>query len=341
MTDVSENISNFVVTNIKDDVVRRFLSHLIESVKSFEEQEGERCELVTRFKQELKDLADKLSVTESEIIEKLTAHATALKEHCNDSEKRLCSIETCVEMQIKKQLAEYNAEKKEMKDELEALKKELKTKSENENKERSQIKEEILRMREEMTLVTKDKDKTKEEEEGLHMKDFDDKPLGHKIKNLIGKLEDFAGQIVPADVTTRRKSIIETHSEEVQSKFVEPLLTNQATEEQPRPNGRGPLSHKDSGLSIISEGTSNESIRVQPISDQAVTDQSADQSINSSALSLDSGVVLREKTTSTPSVSVRMKKMRSISREDHTLLEVTWAMNDLLSALNKLYDCNS
>ena len=290
---------------------------MINSIKKFEEQEEE---LVAKLAQELKDLADKLTVTESEIIEKLTAHATALKKHCNDSEKRLCSIETCVEMQIKKQLAEYNAEKKEMKDELEALKKELKTKSENENKERSQIKEEILRMREEMTLVTKDKDKTKEEEVGLHIKDFDDKPLDHKIKNIIEKLEDFASQIVPADVTTRQKSIIKTHSEEVQSKFVEPLLTNEEMEDQLRPTGRGPLTHKGNVLSIIS-------------------DQSASQ--NSSTLSLDSGVILREKTTSSPSASVRMKKVRSISREDHTLLEVVWAMNDLLISLNKLYDYNN
>ena len=328
---------------------------MINSIKKFEEQEEE---LVAKLAHELKDLADKYSVTESDVIKifkKLTAHATALKKHCDDSDERLCSIETCVETQIKKQLSEpepeSDIEKKEMRDELEAIKKELKKKSENETKlseELSQLSsqcketsEEILRMREEMKLITKDKDKTKEEEEGLHMKDFDDKPLGHKIKNLIGKLENFAGQIVPADVTTRRKSIIETHSEEVQSKFVEPLLTDQATEEQPRPNGRGPLSHKDSGLSIISEGTNDQSIHDQPICDQAITDQSADQSINSSALSLDSGVTLREKTTSTPSASVRMKKMRSISREDHTLLEVTWAMNDLLSALNKLYDCNN
>ena len=290
---------------------------MINSIKKFEEQEEE---LVAKLAQELKDLADKLTVTESEIIEKLTAHATALKKHCNDSEKRLCSIETCVEMQIKKQLAEYNAEKKEMKDELEALKKELKTKSENKNKERSQIKEEILRMREEMTLVTKDKDKTKEEEVGLHIKDFDDKPLDHKIKNIIEKLEDFASQIVPADVTTRQKSIIKTHSEEVQSKFVEPLLTNEEMEDQLRPTGRGPLTHKGNVLSIIS-------------------DQSASQ--NSSTLSLDSGVILREKTTSSPSASVRMKKVRSISREDHTLLEVVWVMNDLLISLNKLYDYNN
>ena len=152
------------------------------------------------------------------------------------------------------------------------------------------------------------------------------------ITALLSMLDELATQMVPKETTDKRRSIIESHDNEVRTAhgFLSkdsfgditgsPILPRTCSASS---SGRGTLSRSDSNklFTIDEDGTSQ--------SEDQVSSQATDvqQSLPPSA----SKVPLRPKKTSTPAVSI-------ISEKEQNYLGVVWAMSDLTVAIKKLLE---
>ena len=159
------------------------------------------------------------------------------------------------------------------------------------------------------------------------------------ITALLSTLDELAAQMVPKETTNKRRSIMESHDNELRTahgllskdRFGEnvtglPILPHTYSGSS---SGRGTLGRDDSNkLFSIDEGGTSQS--EDQGSSQATDVQ---QSLPPSA----SKVLLRQNKTSTPAVN----RAQSISEKEQNYLGVVWAMSDLTVAIKKLLETDS
>ena len=158
------------------------------------------------------------------------------------------------------------------------------------------------------------------------------------ITALLSTLDELAGQMVPKETTTKRRSIIESHDNEVLTAHGLPSTFDDSITGSPLPrtfsgssSGIGTLSRGDSKKQLISIDEDEQSQSEDQVSSQATDVQ---QSLPPSA----SKVLLRPKKTSTPATN---RSQSIIIEKEHDYLRVVWAMSDLTVAIKKLLETDS
>ena len=147
-----------------------------------------------------------------------------------------------------------------------------------------------------------------------------------QISDLISKLDNLASQMIPKEATNRRRSMLETHTNEVRTaynlppkidsfdEFDSPMLPRTySASSSGIGSSTGPptLGRNDSKLFNIGEND-----------DTTPADES-----------LPPEVKLRQK-TSTPAV----RRGQSMTEKDHNYLEVIWTLSDFTNALKRLME---
>ena len=161
------------------------------------------------------------------------------------------------------------------------------------------------------------------------------------ITALLSTLDELAAQMVPKETTNKRRSMMESHDNELHTAhgiLIQDNFDDSTTESLTLPRtygassfGRGTLSRGDSNKPLFSIDEDEQSQSEDQVSSQATDVQ---QSLPPSA----SKVLLRPKKTSTPGV----KRTQSIiSEKEHNCLGVVWAMSDLTVAIKKLLETDS
>ncbi|XP_019860595.1 PREDICTED: uncharacterized protein LOC109588935 [Amphimedon queenslandica] len=287
-TDHSEN--EYVIIN-SDAFAGKLLKDLLNAVKIFREQ-------VSKFEKQLEEQLS-LSQTNKKDIAELQErfqkdHVEKFEEHCK----------------VVDELARLSKEN-------EALRKELKAT----NKKVKDLTDEVKKMQT-ATPVTE----TVENEAAAATSSVMEPPPSI-FSDLLSKLDDLASQMVPKEETNRRRSIIETHTNEVRTANNLPPKSDSFDESDSlqRTNSVSSSSVSSSGIgSSIGPSTLGRG-------DSKLFNIGEDENIPAADESLPPEVKLRPKTTSTP-----LRQRKSMTEKDHNILEVIWAMGDLANALKRL-----
>ena len=316
-TNSHEEGTESIVTNTDqgNTVAGELLKNLLGNIKTFRTQ-LETIEEQLKKSVSQKDIAD--------VKEMLEDHVTKFQKHCEEAAMRqdMQSKIECLSNENEKLRSELEATKKDYDKKIMTLSEAMESKlSTKENELRSELK-----------AMKKEYD---EQIRSLSVKIHQPPNVGEAngsapIVTLLSTLDELAGQMVPKETTNKRRSIIESHDNEVRTAHVlqdsfDDSVTESACFYIPRTNsgsssGIGTLSRNDSSkrLSNIDEDEPSKFEDQGPL-------QAAEQSLPK--------VLLRQK-TSTPTAN----RTKSISEKDHNYLGVIWAMSDLTVAIKKLLE---
>ena len=375
-TDKSEDATEFVVTNTDqgNTVAGKFLKKLLENIKTLRTQlevlEKQLTQLTDKESISQKDIADLKGAFED--------HVTEFHKHCEEAAMRQdmqelsSKINAChskeneLQSELKAVKEEYDEKIRSLSETIVAMETKLSTK-ESELKATKEEYDEKIRTLSETIVAMETKLSTKENELQSELKatkeEYDEKikSLSENIEKirqpslegdaaganasspitaLLSTLDELATQMVPKETTNKRRSIMESHDNELRT--AHGLLSQDSFDDSitgspilPRTSstsssGRGTLGRSDSNkLFSIDEGGTSQS--EDQVSSQATDVQ---QSLPPSA----SKVSLRQKKTSTPAVD---RTQSIISMKEHNYLGVVWAMSDLTVAIKKLLETDS
>ena len=344
-TDKREEETEFIVTNVNqgNTFAGELLKKLICSVKTF-------CTQLEAFEELLKKSASQEDI--ADLKKTIMNYVTKFEKHCEEEAAMM------QDMQKSSNVTHLSQENEELRSELKATKEKydeiIATLSENIKAKESELSREITRLSKENEDLRSELKAMKEEYdekikslseniEKTHQPSLEGDAAGANastpITALLSTLDQLAAQMVPKETTNKRRSIMESHDNELRT--AHGLLSQDSFDDSitgspilPRTSstsssGRGTLGRSDSNklFSIYEGGTSQ--------SEDQGSSQATDvqQSLPPSA----SKVLLRQNKTSTPAVN----RAQSISEKEHNYLGVVWAMSDLTVAIKKLLETDS
>ena len=346
-TDKREEETEFIVTNVDqgNTFAGELLKKLICSVKTF-------CTQLEAFEELLKKSASQEDI--ADLKKTIMNYVTKFEKHCEEEAAMM------QDMQKSSNVTHLSQENEELRSELKATKEkydeiiatlsesikakesELSCKITCLSKENEDLRSELKAMKEEydekIKSLSENIEKTRQPSlEG----DIAGATASTPITALLSTLDELAAQMVPKETTNKRRSIIESHDNEVRT--AHGLLPQDSFDDSitgspilPRTysgssSGRGTLGRSDSNKPLFSIDEDEPSQSEDQLSSQA-TD--VKQSLPPSA----SKVSLRQKKTSTPAVD---RTQSIISMKEHNYLGVVWAMSDLTVAIKKLLETDS
>ena len=299
-TNKSEDATEFIVTNV--DQGNTVAGELLKKLL------GNIRTFRTQLETFENQFIDKESISQKDIADLKGAfedHVTKFRKHCEEAAMRQ-------DMQkLSSEIDRLSRENEELRSELKATKEKYESLSENIEKTRQPSLE----------------------------GDAAGANASSPITALLSTLDELAAQMVSKETTTKRRSMMESHDNELRT--AHGLLSQDSFDDSitgspilPRTysassSGRGTLGRSDSNkLFSIDEGGTSQS--EDQGSSQATDVQ---QSLPPSA----SKVLLRQNKTSTPAVN----RAQSISEKEQNYLGVVWAMSDLTVAIKKLLETDS
>ena len=298
-TDQSEN--ELVVTNTDqgNTAAGRLIHSFLTSVKDFSKQ-------VLDFTEQLEKC---LSLSEtsqgeiSELQEKFKHHVEKFEKHCEEAA-------------MASELTRLSEENEKLKREMEAMREEYDQK----------LKDLTERLQTPSAEVPVTKIAKNEEVPAASATNSVVEPLP-VISDLLSRLDDLASQMIPKEATNKRRSMLETHTNEVRTTY-NLLPKTDSFDECDSPIRPRAYSATSSGIGSSTDPPTlgrNDS-KLFNIEEDDDTTPAADES-------LPPQVKLRQK-TSTPA----FRRGQSMTEKDHNYLEVIWTMSDFTNALKRLME---
>lgn len=147
------------------------------------------------------------------------------------------------------------------------------------------------------------------------------------ISDLLLKLDDLASQMIPKEATNKRRSMLETHTNEVRTAYNLPPKIDSFDEFD---SPQLPRTYSSASSSGIGSSTGHATLGRN---DSALFNIGEDGDTTAADESLPPQVKLRQK-TSTPAI----RRGQSMTEKDHNYLEVIWTMSDFTDALKRLLE---
>ena len=346
-TDKREEGTEFVVTNVDqgNTFAGELLKKLICSVKTF-------CTQLEAFEELLKKSASQEDI--ADLKKTIMNNVKKFEKHCEEEAAMM------QDMQKSSNVTHLSQKNEELRSELKATKEKydeiIATLSENIKAKESELSYKITRLSKENEDLRSELKAMKEEHdekikslseniEKIRQPSLEGDAAGATastpITALLSTLDQLATQMVPKETTNKRRSMIESHDNELRTAHGLPSqdsFDDSITGSPPiartysaSSSGRGTLNRGDSNKPLFSIDEDEPSQSEDQVSSQA-TD------VQQSLPPLASKVLLCQNKTSTPAFN---RTQSIIMEKQHDYLKVVWAMSDLTVAIKKLLETDS